>query len=612
MRKKKVAIIGTVGIPAKYGGFETLTEQLVNNLHSEFDFTVYCSGLSYKNREEYPLARRVFIPLDANGKSSIVYDFISIIHAVFYADVILLLGVSAAFMIPFIKLFSKTKVITNIDGLEWKREKWTGFAKVYLKYQEKIAVKRSHIVVSDNLAIQEYVTSDYKRKTSCIAYGASHVKEVQKKETKEKYAFSVCRIEPENNVHIILEAFSETDKKIVFVGNWDTGKYGREVRSKYKKFPNIEMLDPIYDQERLDDLRANCHVYIHGHSAGGTNPSLVEAMWLGLPVICWDVVYNRETTSQQALFFGDKEALKTLLDSDEKVFKEVAAKLKSLAYKNYNWEKIASQYKEHMLGHDQFSLSNQPKITGTIVLYKNDVEMLRKAIESFLSTPVEKKLFLVDNSPSDRLRYEFDYPEVEYIYIGQNVGYGRGNNYVSKFIESNSTYHLVLNPDVYFDSKVILELIKELEKDDNLSVIAPKTLYPDGIFQHSCRRYPSFLELLFRRLRIFKAVTDKGEYKDLDLSRPFYPDFIQGAFLLFRTSEYIKLGGFDKRYFMYMEDVDICRKIDQTQKRKLYYPEVLIYHHYTKGSAKNLKLFFHHFLSAIQYFYKWTFAKNTR
>jgi GT2 family glycosyltransferase len=251
-------------------------------------------------------------------------------------------------------------------------------------------------------------------------------------------------------------------------------------------------------------------------------------------------------------------------------------------------------------------------ITATIVLYKNEIEMLRKAINSFLSTPIKKKLFLVDNSPSDILCYEFEHPDLEYIYIGQNVGYGRANNYVSRFIENYSTYHLVLNPDVYFDSEVILELVNELDKDKSLSVIAPKTLYPDGVFQHSCRRYPSFLELLFRRLRIFKNVTDRGEYKDLDLSRPFYPDFIQGAFLLFKTKDYIELGGFDQRYFMYMEDVDICRKIDQTQKRKLYYPEVKIYHHYTQGSAKNLKLFFHHFLSAIQYFYKWTFAKNTK
>ena len=610
MSKKKIAIIGTVGVPAKYGGFETLTEQLINNLHSEFDFTVYCSGFSYKNREEYPLAKRVFIPLDANGKSSIIYDFISIIHAVFYADVILLLGVSAAFMIPFVKLFSNTKIITNIDGLEWKRDKWKGFAKVYLKYQEKIAVKKSHIVVSDNLAIQEYVTSDYRRKTSCIAYGGSHVNETSVVNRDHRYAFSVCRIEPENNVHVILKAFSETEEKIVFVGNWNTSKYGRDVRNTYQSFSNIEMLDPIYNQEELDSLRINCTIYIHGHSAGGTNPSLVEAMWLGLPIICWDVVYNRETTNSTALFFRTPEELKKLLKSDSDHLSIVAKNLKKVALENYSWRKISNQYKEHLLGYGTIQLKKEIKITATIVLYKNDVDMLKKAINSFLATPVTKKLFLVDNSPTDLLRHEFSHPDIEYIYLGNNVGYGRANNYISDFIQNNSSYHLVLNPDVYFENQVILKLIQELESDDNLSVIAPKTLYPDGIFQHSCRRYPSFLELLSRRLKIFKSITDKGEYKDLDLSRPFYPDFIQGAFLLFRTDDYVNLGGFDKRYFMYMEDVDICRKIDLTNKKKLYYPKVEIYHHYTQGSAKNLKLFFHHFLSAIQYFYKWSFVRK--
>jgi len=612
MNKKKVAIIGTVGIPAKYGGFETLAEQLVKNLHSEFDFIVYCSGISYKNRDDYKLAKRVFIPLDANGKSSIIYDFISIVHAVFYADVILLLGVSAAFMIPFIKFFSKAKVITNIDGLEWKRDKWRGFAKVYLKHQEKISVKKSHIVITDNLAIQDYVISDYKRKTSRIAYGGSHVKEVFADSSLEPYAFSVCRIEPENNVHIILEAFSETENQIIFVGNWNTSNYGKEVRAKYQQYPNIEMLDPIYDQESLDSLRGNCEVYIHGHSAGGTNPSLVEAMWLGLPIICWDVVYNRETTDAKALFFNDKEALKKIVNSEASSFQQLGLELKEVAYHNYSWQKISNQYKEHFLGFNPLKIKKEAKITATIVMYKNDKEMLRKAIFSFLATPLPKKLFLVDNSPSDILRHEFEHEDLEYIYIGNNLGYGRANNYVSQFIKDNSSYHLVLNPDVYFDKNVVLELINELEKDNNLTVIAPKTLYPDGVFQHSCRRYPSFLELLSRRLRIFKSITDRGEYKDLDLSSAFHPDFIQGAFLLFRTEDYVALKGFDKRYFMYMEDVDICRKIDLSGKKKLYYPGVKIYHHYTQGSAKNLKLFFHHFFSAIQYFYKWTFVKNIR
>jgi len=605
--QKKIAIVGTVGVPAKYGGFETLTEQLVSALKDEFIFTVYCSGLSYKNKDDYTQAKRVFIPLNANGKTSIIYDFLSIIHAVFYADVILLLGVSAAFMVPVLRLFTTTEIITNIDGLEWKRDKWKGFAKKYLKLQEKIAVKNSHVVIADNKAIQNYVKENYKKDSKLIAYGGSHVKSrVDSQNNQKKYAFSVCRIEPENNVHITLQAFSETRYKLVFVGNWKANPYGKNLKEIYNKFPNLNLLDPIYDQEKLDKLRKNSTIYIHGHSAGGTNPSLVEAMWLGLPVFCWDVVYNRESTESKTLFFNSVDSLKKLLSVDNERLAEIAIGLKNIANKKYNWATILNQYKELFNGGALFNTPiKKVMLSATIVLYKNDIKMLRNAVESFLKTPIDKKLFLIDNSPTNILKKEFNHPDIEYIFIGKNIGYGRGNNSISNRIKERSTYHLILNPDVYFNESVILSLIEKLKTNTNVSVIAPRTLYPNGNFQHSCRRYPTFSELLFRRLKVFKSITDKGEYKDIDLSKSFYPDFIQGAFLLFKTKDFIHLNGFDNRYFMYMEDVDICRKIDTTKKKKLYYPKVEVYHYYTQGSAKNIKLFFHHFLSAVQYFYKW-------
>ena len=168
-----IAIIGTVGIPAKYGGFETLVENLVKELNNEYSFTVYCSGPNCKKEDRqknYLGARLKYLPLKANGKSSIIYDFLSIFHAVFYADILLILGVSGAFMIPIIKLFTHKKVITNIDGLEWKREKWGKLAKGYLKKQEKIAVLSSDTTVVDNRGILNHVTQVYKRPCTLIAY----------------------------------------------------------------------------------------------------------------------------------------------------------------------------------------------------------------------------------------------------------------------------------------------------------------------------------------------------------------------------------------------------------------------------------------------------------
>jgi glycosyltransferase involved in cell wall biosynthesis len=115
------------------------------------------------------------------------------------------------------------------------------------------------------------------------------------------YACKVCRIEPENNVHVVLDAFSKLPRHtLVFIGNWNNSEYGRALREKYKDNTNMHLLDPIYDQRTLDVIRGNCFLYIHGHSAGGTNPSLVEAMYLGLPVIAFDVSYNRTTTDNSS------------------------------------------------------------------------------------------------------------------------------------------------------------------------------------------------------------------------------------------------------------------------------------------------------------------------
>lgn len=353
----KIAIIGTVGIPAKYGGFETLAENLVAQLGNEYDFTVYCSAPNYKNHRKptYLGATLRYLPFHANGKSSIVYDVVSIMHAMFFADVLLILGVSGAFMIPLVRWFSKKRIITNIDGLEWKRDKWGGVARKYLKSQEKIAVRYSNVTVVDNEGIENYVMQEYARPSALIAYGADHVfYKGLSKSTKgglrlpDSFAFKVCRIEPENNIHIILEAFGKTVVNLVVVGNWSNSAYGKELREKYVERKNLYLLDPIYDPSKLNELRANCFFYVHGHSAGGTNPSLVEAMYLGLPIVAFDVNYNRFTTNNEALYFKNGEDLLKLLKSDitnTKNLDVVASKMKMTATKRYTWKIISDSYK---------------------------------------------------------------------------------------------------------------------------------------------------------------------------------------------------------------------------------------------------------------------------
>ncbi|MEM9024516.1 MAG: DUF1972 domain-containing protein, partial [Bacteroidota bacterium] len=263
---------------------------------------------------------------------------------------------------PLVKWFSRVKVIVNIDGLEWRRNKWSRPVRKFLKASEYLAVRYSDADISDNAAIKRYTAITYRTLSHLIAYGADHVspQSLTKEDYQQypflrsPYAFKVCRIEPENNIHTVLKAFAATrTKQLVVVGNWNNSAYGRDLRARYASTPNLHLLDPIYDQQALDKLRSNCFVYVHGHSAGGTNPSLVEAMYLGLPVIAFNVPYNRATTEETALFFKDAQSLQSLLDSTSlEAYRKIGHQLRSIAYRRYTWEAIANQYANLVLGFD--------------------------------------------------------------------------------------------------------------------------------------------------------------------------------------------------------------------------------------------------------------------
>ncbi|MBT3920024.1 MAG: DUF1972 domain-containing protein [Flavobacteriales bacterium] len=352
---KKITVIGTVGLPAKYGGFETLVEYITLELNNDFDFTIYCSSKSYtKKVKSYNNCKLHYINQEANGISSIVYDIRSMVHALKDADIFLILGVSGCIILPLLKLFYRKKIIVNIDGLEWKRAKWGKAAKWFLKFSEKLAVKYSHTIIADNKVIQDYVKSAYGKRAKLIAYGADHTnKKVLTKDLlctypflSKSYAFKVCRIEPENNVHLILEAFSEYSMlNIVIVGNWKNSAYGKQLKIQFDSFDNIYLLDSIYDQNILNQLRSNCYLYIHGHSAGGTNPSLVEAMWLGLPIIAYDINYNIETTANKARYFSNKIGLINQLKSLNKTeISIMGVEMKNIAKERYTWSGISEKY----------------------------------------------------------------------------------------------------------------------------------------------------------------------------------------------------------------------------------------------------------------------------
>ena len=355
MIKKKLAILGIVGVPANHGGFETLVDILLDLLPKFFEVTVFCESKSYPDKlESYKGAKLIYVNKKANGAQSIIFDSVSLLKSYKNQDYILLLGVSGAIMIPLLKPFTKAKIITHIDGLEWKRDKWGWFAKKFLKFSESLAVKYSDGVVADNKHIQEYITSEYGKDSFLIAYGANHVSPVEPDSYRKKfsfldspYVFTVCRIEPENNVEMQLRAFKECEigMPYVVVGNWNANDYGMKLYHEYSKVKNIILYNPIYEMEELNVLRSNCFFYLHGHSAGGTNPSLVEAMYLRLPVIAYGVNYNKETTFGKALYFNGFEELKILLLQIRELDRDqMIEDLSKLAKKNYSWKAISKKY----------------------------------------------------------------------------------------------------------------------------------------------------------------------------------------------------------------------------------------------------------------------------
>lgn len=354
----KVAIIGTVGVPANYGGFETLVEQLVRHNHSEdLQYAVYCSKKSYNDeRWVYHGAKTEYVGLNANGIQSIPYDIVSLIKASRKSDVVLILGVSGCAFLPVFRLFSKKRLVINIDGLEHRRDKWNKWARRFLKYSERQAVKYGDVIITDNKGITDYVKKEYGRDSELIAYGGDHVlQDISVSETvdvlskyglcADNYSLAICRIEPENNVHTILEAFSQMpDKNIFFIGNWDKCAYGKEMRERYSAFHNIKIQSAVYDLRELNVLRSNCKFYLHGHSAGGTNPSLVEAMFFAKPIIAFDCIYNRESTENKAEYFQSSDELIDIVKDSLRKFDNNAASMQEIADRRYRWTTIARQY----------------------------------------------------------------------------------------------------------------------------------------------------------------------------------------------------------------------------------------------------------------------------
>lgn len=353
--KKTLAIIGAHGLPAKYGGYCTLAEYLAEYKPDDFDVTVYCVSGEYKEQPtEYKSAHLIYVNESARGMMAWKFHTWCIKDAIKKnIDCLLLCGPNGGFTLPFYRKY-RDHFYLNVGGVEWKRNKYNWMMRNVMRTLMRCAVSNSKHLIADNIGMQDYYVEEYGRNDSVmIPYGGDQAKKVPVTPDglarypflNGKFAVAIARIQSDNNTEMLLEAFKDASMPLVYIGNWNVTPWAKKVREKYLKYSNLILLDAIFDIPVLNQIRSNCALYVHGHSAGGTNPSLVEAMHLGVPLACYDNGYNNYTTHHKALYFKSAGQLKTIVEhtSYEKMM-AVASAMKKTALEYYRWETIARQY----------------------------------------------------------------------------------------------------------------------------------------------------------------------------------------------------------------------------------------------------------------------------
>lgn len=254
-------------------------------------------------------------------------------------------------------------------------------------------------------------------------------------------------------------------------------------------------------------------------------------------------------------------------------------------------------------------------VTASLVLYNNPESQVEKLLSCFKNACEKGMIYLIDNSPSDRLRVFENYENVTYIYLNKNIGFGAGHNIAINKISGVSDYHLVLNPDIEFGDNTINRAIDFMDINKDVGLLSPKLVYPDGRQQLMCRLLPTPFDLIIRRFIpkklkfIFKRRIENYLMNGLDMTKINVIPNLPGSFMFLRNSSLQEIGGFDEKFFMYLEDIDLTRRIGKNSKT-VYYPEVIVVHDLAQGSYKSLKLLFVHIKSAIYYFNKWGWFKD--
>ena len=353
-----VHILGTRGYPSFYGGFETAVRQLVPFLKRRgWKVTVYSRRDSVINDSfpDFNAGVAKYTPgIKGYRFSTLSYGFTSSIHAMYSKpDVVLIMNVANCIWLPILKI-RKVRTVVNVDGIEWKRQKWGAVAKSIFLLGAKLTARYADLIITDSQEIQKYWKKKFGVASKFIPYGANIILE-----SSEPFNFNfgnyflyVARFVPENSISEFIESIPKLTKiaDVVIVGS-DDGKsnYDQQVRELCGKYSNVYWLGRIQDDALLQSLWQHCAIYIHGHTVGGTNPALVQAMGCGAVIIASDNVFNKETLDLNGVYFIDSDDLYLKareIFSNQTLRQEISAKNKVRAQTYYDWAKICGDYEE--------------------------------------------------------------------------------------------------------------------------------------------------------------------------------------------------------------------------------------------------------------------------
>lgn len=356
-KKIRIAIAGSRGIPNLYGGFEQCAQYLsIGLLRKGYEVTVFNSSEHSFQQDNYNGVNieKVWCPESIMGSSAhFIYDWLCLKKSVSNKfDIVLELGYQSS--APAIWFYGArgVKIITNMDGLEWSRSKWGKFTRYITQICEKVAINYSDCIISDNEGIQEYFIDKYNKKSEMIPYGAELVstkadKPLYMNLQHFEYHLIIARLEPENSIEVILDGYvnSNSKHKFIVVGSHQH-KYAKSLLKKYRD-TNIEFFGAIFDKSILDDLRNYALVYWHGHTVGGTNPSLLEAMAANAFIASIDNRFNNTVLKNNSIRFNDSRSVTNIIDNLEKHLVNRDAFIKNNILeieKKYSWDTIVDMY----------------------------------------------------------------------------------------------------------------------------------------------------------------------------------------------------------------------------------------------------------------------------